>query len=115
VRFRYDPKSGALYFRVVEGEIEETLELPSPGAYIDVAVDGTVMGLEFLSLQEFIMFATALGGEIEPPESVDVEAYYEAIDLALEIQEGDEAASEVTAFWRREFQRWTDRERSRRP
>lgn len=74
MRFRYDPTSGALYFRVREGEIEETAELPTPGSYVDVDSGGRVMGLEFLSVHEFLAFLVASGGEAEIPERLDPEA-----------------------------------------
>ncbi len=45
MRFRYDPQSGALYFRLREGKIEETLDLPSPGGYMDVVLYLNLMGL----------------------------------------------------------------------
>ncbi len=74
MRFRYDPTSGALYFRVREGEIEETAELSTPGSYVDVDRGGRVMGLEFLSVHEFLAFLVASGGESEIPERLDPEA-----------------------------------------
>ncbi len=73
MRFRYDPTSGALYFRVREGAIEETVELPTPGSYVDVDSSGRVMGLEFLSVHEFLAFLVASGGEAQIPEQVDPE------------------------------------------
>ncbi len=82
MRFRYDPISGALYFRIREGEIEETLELPSPGAYVDVDVDGHVMGLEFLSLQEFVGYILGEGGEVVIPEQLDPKAFTEQLRRA---------------------------------
>lgn len=74
MRFRYDPASGALYFRVREGDIEETAELPTSGSYVDLDADGRVMGLEFLSVDEFLGFLLATGGEVVIPERVDPES-----------------------------------------
>lgn len=113
MRFRYDPQSGALYFRVREGRIEETLELPSPGAYMDVNEAGEVMGLEFLSLQEFVTFLSGFGGEVEPPERVDAEAYEEVLRRALEDGPADETRmADAVSFFREAFRPRTDRERA---
>ena len=71
MRVRYDPASGALYFRLREGTIEETVELPTPGAYADVDAAGHVVGLEFLSVHEFLGFLVAMGGEAAVPERID--------------------------------------------
>jgi uncharacterized protein YuzE len=49
MRMRYDLVAGALYFRLREGRIEETLDLPSPGGYMDVDPEGNVMELEVLT------------------------------------------------------------------
>ena len=77
MRFRHDPTSGALYFRLREGEIEETLELHSPGAYMDVDKAGNVMGLEFLSLPEFLYFIDSMEGEVALPDRIEVDAFLE--------------------------------------
>ncbi len=47
----YDPRYGALYIRLREGQIHETLE-PAEGVYLDVDITGRVVGVEFLSLEE---------------------------------------------------------------
>lgn len=113
MRMRYDPSSGALYFRVVEGEIEETLELPSPGAYMDVAADGTVMGLEFLSVQEFVTFLTGFDGEVELPERLEPEEYDEVMRRAFQESYESASASDLARFFRETFRTRTDRERAR--
>ena len=113
MRFRHDPTSGALYFRVREGSIEETLELPSPGAYMDVNEAGEVMGLEFLSLQEFVMFLSGFGGEVELPERVEPEILEGNMRLALEAEPGSTLAGDIATFWRELLQPRTDRDRTR--
>lgn len=70
MRFDYDPVSGAMYVRIREGKIEETLELGG-GCYLDIAADGTVMGLECLSLDEFRELMEAHGGRVALPERVE--------------------------------------------
>jgi uncharacterized protein YuzE len=73
MRFEVDPESGALYVRVREGKIEETLDLAEPGfgAHLDIDHEGNVMGVEFLSLQEFTELVTRAGGVLELPERVE--------------------------------------------
>lgn len=72
IRLRFDPVSGALYLRVREGEIEETIPLAYPGfgASVDVDRKGTVMGLEFLSLEELAEIIVRAGGTLEIPDVV---------------------------------------------
>jgi uncharacterized protein YuzE len=73
MRFEFDPESGALYVRVREGQIEETLDLAEPGfgAHLDIDREGNVMGVEFLSLQEFKELVARAGGTLELPERVE--------------------------------------------
>ena len=70
MKFRYDPKSGALYVRIKEGEVHETLPL-SEGIYFDIDADGEVLGAEFLSLEEFKEWASSQGMEVELPERIE--------------------------------------------
>ncbi|MBA2714856.1 MAG: DUF2283 domain-containing protein [Rubrobacteraceae bacterium] len=112
MRFRYDPQSGALYFRLREGKIEETLDLPSPGGYMDVDPEGNVMGLEFLSLQEYVTFLSGFGGEVELPERVDADAYDEAMRRAFEEVPTGETPADVLDFFRETFLPRTNRERA---
>ena len=80
MRMSHDRESGALYFRLREGEVSETLELQAPGAYMDVDQDGNVVGLEFLSLEEFLFYIDSAKGEVAPPDQVEPEAYLEPTD-----------------------------------
>lgn len=70
VKFRFDSESGALYTRIRDGRIAETLEV-GPGAYLDIDSEGYVMGAEFLSLEEMGEFIERLGGTLELPERVE--------------------------------------------
>jgi uncharacterized protein YuzE len=83
VKLRYDTVSGALYMRIREGQIEETLELAEPGfgAYMDIDREGNVLGLEFLSLHEFAELITRSGGALEIPERVEDPASF-SLNLA---------------------------------
>ena len=84
IRFRHDPTTGALYFRLREGEIAETLELPTPGAYVDIDEDGNIMGLEFLNLQEFLYSIDSAHGELGLPDRIEPGASLAPSDHAAE-------------------------------
>jgi len=51
--FRYDPEVDALALRLIDRKIADTHEL-EPGILIDLDVDGNIVGLEILDLQERI-------------------------------------------------------------
>lgn len=67
---RYDPESGALYIRIKEGQIHETLPL-AEGIYFDIDAEGVVLGVEFLSLEEFKEWASSEGVEVNLPERIE--------------------------------------------
>jgi uncharacterized protein YuzE len=71
MRLEFDPESGALYIHVREGDVEETLDLAEPGfgAHVDVDREGNVLGLEFLSFEEYAELVTRFG-VLEIPERV---------------------------------------------
>ena len=77
MKLRYDPESGALYARVREGAIEETVQ-HADGVYLDVDAGGRVLGAEFLTLKELADAITAEGGRWELPERIDDPDAYEA-------------------------------------
>jgi len=63
----FDPESGALYIHVREGDVEGTLAVAEPGfgAHVDVDREGNVLGLEFLSFEEYAEPVTRFGGALE--------------------------------------------------
>jgi uncharacterized protein YuzE len=69
-RITHDPESGAFYVRVREGEYSETVPLGEPGlgAGVDVDADGNVLGMEFLSFEEFAEVVADRGGALDVPE-----------------------------------------------
>ena len=71
-RFEHDPESGAIYVRVRDGEIAETVPLTDPGfgAAVDVDAEGNVLGVEFLSFEEFAVLVESAGGALELPDRV---------------------------------------------
>jgi len=46
MRLKFDPESGAIYIRVREGELEETLDLAQSGScpFMDIYCEGSVLG-----------------------------------------------------------------------
>ncbi len=77
MKLRYDPESGALYVRIREGAIEETVQ-HADGVYLDIDAEGCVLGAEFLTLKELAEVATAEGGGWELPERIEDPGAYEA-------------------------------------
>lgn len=79
IRFEHDPKSGAWYVRLREGKIEETVDLAEPGfgAHLDVDCEGNVLGVEFLSFEEYAELVARSGGTLEIPNALP-----EALDRA---------------------------------
>ena len=77
MKLRYDPESGALYMRVREGAIKETVQ-HADGVYLDIDADGHVLGAEFLTLEELAKAVTAEGGRWELPERIEDPDAYEA-------------------------------------
>jgi uncharacterized protein YuzE len=71
-RFEYDPESGAMYFRLRAGEISHTAPLGEPalGASLDLDAEGNVLGVEFLSFEEFAELVVSAGGTLELPENL---------------------------------------------
>lgn len=74
MKLRYDPESGALYVRVREGAIEETVQ-HADGVYLDIDAEGCVLGAEFLTLKELAEAVTAEGGWELPERIEDPDAY----------------------------------------
>lgn len=70
MKFRYDPQSGALYVRLREGRVDETLPL-AEGVYFDIDAEGRVLGAEFLSLEEFAEWASQEGIEVQLPDRIE--------------------------------------------
>ncbi len=69
-KFTHDPESGAFYVRLREGTYHETIPLLDPGfgAGVDVDAEGNVLGLEFLSFEEYAELLARHGGVLELPE-----------------------------------------------
>lgn len=77
MKIKFDKESGAFYLKIRDGEYSETLDLVDPGfgAYMDLDVEGNVLGVEFLSFEEF---AEITESGLEIPDQVEsVEAFIE--------------------------------------
>lgn len=71
-RFERDPESGALYVRLRDGEYAETIPLtPGLGTGVDVDAEGLVLGIEFLSFEEYAELLARTGGRLEIPERIE--------------------------------------------
>ena len=78
MKIKFDKESGAFYLTIREGEYSETLDLIDPGfgAYMDIDAEGNVLGVEFLSFEEF---AEITENGLEIPDRVeDAEAFIES-------------------------------------
>ena len=78
MRLEFDHDSGALYIHVRESDVEETLDLAEPGfgAHVDIDREGNVLGLEFLSFEEYAELVTRFGGALEIPKRVEDSASF---------------------------------------
>ena len=79
MRLKFDPVSGAFYFRIQSGIPYEALEL-GPGAYAHIDTHGKVLQLEFLSLEEFVEL-TSNGLDI--PSRIEDPANWEPTEPSL--------------------------------
>jgi uncharacterized protein YuzE len=65
-----DTAAGAVYMKIRDGEVAETVEVADADAYVDLDAEGYVLGIEFLSLDEFHRFIQAAGG-LNVPERIE--------------------------------------------
>jgi RNA polymerase sigma factor (sigma-70 family) len=99
-RFEHDPQSGALYVRLRAGEIEETIDLAEPGfgAHLDVDCEGNVLGVEFLSFEEYAELVARSGGTLEIPDSVEREEAPRPKRLALDDRDRERLVTAVSSL-----------------
>lgn len=83
-RLEHDPESGAIYVRLREGEYRETVPLAERGygAGVDVDAEGNVLGVEFLSFEEFTELVSRSGGALELPDRIEDPATFSLESLA---------------------------------
>ncbi|MDP9478034.1 MAG: DUF2283 domain-containing protein [Actinomycetota bacterium] len=72
-KLTHDPLSGAIYIRLREGEYEETLDFGNPGGGVNVDIDreGYVLGLEFLSFEDYVGLMERHDGQVLLPERIE--------------------------------------------
>ncbi len=77
MRIKFDQVSGAFYIHVRDGDPFEALEI-GPGAYVHIDEQGTVLQLEFLSLEEFADLTAASPSEagLDIPERIKDPAHF---------------------------------------
>lgn len=78
ITFSHDLRSGAFYVRLRAGKYHETIPLVEPGfgAGVDVDAEGNVLGLEFLSFEEYAEIIERAGGKLEIPDRVEDPAHF---------------------------------------
>jgi uncharacterized protein YuzE len=70
VIIKEDVAAGAVYMKLRDGEVAETIEVSDADAYVDLDAEGYVLGIEFLSLDEFHAFMQAADG-LRVPERIE--------------------------------------------
>lgn len=59
MQFRFDQDANALYIAIERGEVARTVEVTDMVS-VDVDAQGTVLGIEFVSADEFVPFLRRL-------------------------------------------------------
>jgi uncharacterized protein YuzE len=70
LRIKYDPEAGAMYWKLRDGEVAETLEV-EPLVYIDIDHSGRPLGVEFVVADDLIPFLARHGGEFVIPAQME--------------------------------------------
>jgi uncharacterized protein YuzE len=65
-----DTAAGAVYMKIRDGEVAVTGEVADADAYVDLDAEGYVLGVEFLSIEEFHRFIQDANG-LQVPERVE--------------------------------------------
>jgi uncharacterized protein YuzE len=68
-----DTAAGAVYLKLKDGEVAETVEVSDADAYVDLDAEGYVLGIEFLSVAEYEEFERARRSRagLELPERIE--------------------------------------------
>lgn len=71
MRIDYDKVSGALYIKIREGKYSHTEDFSEKAdVYLDVDIDGNVLGLEALSFDDLAQATEEHGGKLDIPEKM---------------------------------------------
>ena len=73
LRIRYDADADAMYLRVREGTVAETVEVEEM-VYVDLDAEGRPLGLEFVVASDFLAFLARRGGEFVVPARIGIDA-----------------------------------------
>ncbi len=73
LRIRYDADADAVYLRLREGTVAETVEVEEM-VYVDVDAEGRPLGVEFAVASDVLGFLERQGGEFVLPARVRVGA-----------------------------------------
>jgi uncharacterized protein YuzE len=69
LRIRYDAEAEAMYVRVSDGAVADTVEIAEM-VYVDVDAEGRPLGIEFVVASDFLAFLTRNGGEFVLPATL---------------------------------------------
>ncbi len=73
LRIRYDADADAVYLRLREGTVAETVEVEEM-VYVDVDAEGRPLGVEFVVASDVLAFLARHGGEFVLPAHIPVGA-----------------------------------------
>ena len=75
MKLEYSSNSGALYVRLAEGDVAETIEIGDdvyPDVYADLDVDGRPIGVEVLDAVAFVPFLARHAATVDGLVTVDL-------------------------------------------
>jgi len=71
LRISHDKESGALYLKLREGKPDHAEDFSERAdVYVDVDVEGNVLGLEALSFDDLAQAIEERGGKLDVPEKI---------------------------------------------
>jgi uncharacterized protein YuzE len=73
LRIRYDPDADAMYFRLRDGTVDETVEIEQM-VYVDLDAGGRPLGVEFVVASDFLAFLARRAGEFVLPARIEAGA-----------------------------------------
>jgi uncharacterized protein YuzE len=70
LRVRYDAEADAMYLRLRDGSVAETVEIEEM-VYVDIDEEGHPLGIEFVVASDFLPFLSRRGGEFSVPRRIE--------------------------------------------
>ncbi len=75
MRISHDKESGALYLKLRDGSYDHTEDFSERAdVFVDVDIEGNVLGLEALSFDDLAMAVEERGGKLDVPEKLAAHA-----------------------------------------